>query len=98
MNLLFLTKDGHNDKGMLRKTPSWMTPVSYGIHVVEHLNLYGISDDEPQPEFAVAQREQIKSSEVWLFGVFDPQIGDKITKYFQANLFDKDLKEVRSIT
>ncbi|KAF5197783.1 phosphatase 2C family protein [Thalictrum thalictroides] len=87
---LFLTKDGHGKQ--LRKNPLWMTPVSHGIQVVEDQYFFGGSEESVQ-DFAVAQREQIKGSEVWLFGVFDAQIGDKITKYLQINLFDKELKE-----
>ncbi|KAF9610153.1 hypothetical protein IFM89_020285 [Coptis chinensis] len=88
----FLTKDGH-DKGVIRKQ-SWMTPISYGIQVVE--NRYFFSGlDESEPDFTIAQREQIKDTEVWLFGVFDPQIGDRITKYLQTNLFDKEFKQTR---
>ncbi|KAL5711909.1 protein-serine/threonine phosphatase [Ranunculus cassubicifolius] len=86
---LFLTKDEHYKE--IRKTQSWMTPISHGIQVVEDQYFFG--SKEIEPDFAVAQREQIKDSEVWLFGVFDGQISDKVTKYLQLNLFDKDLKE-----
>ncbi|XP_061994978.1 putative protein phosphatase 2C-like protein 44 isoform X1 [Rosa rugosa] len=67
--------------------PSWMMPaVSHGHHVVEGY-------DEFDCDYVVAQREQIEELEVWLFGVSDPRIGDGITKYMQAHLFDKKPKE-----
>ncbi|XP_050371960.1 putative protein phosphatase 2C-like protein 44 isoform X2 [Argentina anserina] len=74
-------------KANFTKKPSWMMPaVSHGHHVVE-------GHDESECDYVVAQREQIEELEMWLFGVSDPRIGDGVTKYMQAHLFDKKPKE-----
>nr|XP_011462277.1 PREDICTED: putative protein phosphatase 2C-like protein 44 isoform X2 [Fragaria vesca subsp. vesca] len=69
------------------KKPSWMMPaVSHGHHVVEGY-------DGSDCDYFRVQREQIEELELWLFGVSDPRIGDGVTKYMQAHLFDKKPKE-----
>ncbi|XP_058753477.1 putative protein phosphatase 2C-like protein 44 [Vicia villosa] len=70
--------------------PSWMTPISHGHHVVEHDLFEG---DDYEFDSVVIQREQIGEAEVWYFGIFDPLIGDCVTKYLQSNYFDKKLNE-----
>lgn len=64
-----------------------MPAVSHGHHVVEGY-------DESDCDYFRVQREQIEELELWLFGVSDPRIGDGVTKYMQAHLFDKKPKEV----
>lgn len=71
--------------------PSWMTPISHGHHVVEHDLFEG---DDYEFDSVVIQREQIGEAEVWYFGIFDPLIGDCVTKHLQSNYFDKKLNEV----
>lgn len=80
---------GSKKKGArFAKKPSWMMPaVSHGYHVVEGY-------DKSESDFVVVQREPIEELELWLFGVFDPRIGDGVTKYMQSHLFDKKPKEV----
>lgn len=80
---------GSKKKGArVAKKPSWMMPaVSHGYHVVEGY-------DESKSDFVVVQREPIEELELWFFGVFDPRIGDGVTKYMQSHLFDKKPKEV----
>ncbi|KAK9931182.1 hypothetical protein M0R45_018472 [Rubus argutus] len=79
---------GSKKKGArVAKKPSWMMPaVSHGYHVVEGY-------DESKSDFVVVQREPIEELELWFFGVFDPRIGDGVTKYMQSHLFDKKPKE-----
>ncbi|XVE65812.1 hypothetical protein DITRI_Ditri08aG0029400 [Diplodiscus trichospermus] len=77
----------------VKKKPSWMMPISHGYHVVEHKSFTGNSDVEANFDSVVVQREQIEELELWFFGVFDPRIGDGVTKYIQSHLFDKKLKE-----
>ncbi|KAF8394255.1 hypothetical protein HHK36_020462 [Tetracentron sinense] len=88
----FLTGDVESSKRDAAKKPSWMTPISHGFHVVEDWSLRGESDGSVF-DSVVAQREQIEDAEVWLFGVFDAQLGDGVTKYMQSHLFDKNLTE-----
>ena len=73
--------------------PSWMMPISHGHHVVEHDWINGDSDDS-EFDSVVIQREQIGETELWYLGIFDTLVGDCVTKYLQANYFDKNLKEV----
>lgn len=70
-----------------------MMPISHGHHVVEHNMMKGDSDDSDF-DSVVIQREQIGDTELWYFGIFDPLIGDGVTKYMQSNFFNKNLKEV----
>lgn len=72
--------------------PSWMMPISHGHHVVEHDWINGDSDDS-EFDSVVIQREQIGETELWYLGIFDTLVGDCVTKYLQANYFDKNLKE-----
>ncbi|TKY51911.1 putative protein phosphatase 2C protein 44 [Spatholobus suberectus] len=83
---------GRKRKHKLAKKPSWMMPISYGYHVVEH-NMTGDDSDDSDFDSVVAQREQTDHTELWYFGIFDALIGDKVTKYMQSNFFDKKLQE-----
>ncbi|KAE8704758.1 putative protein phosphatase 2C-like protein 44-like isoform X2 [Hibiscus syriacus] len=78
----------------VKKKPSWMMPVSHGYHVVENMLLRGCSD-EREFDTVVVQRAQIDELELWFFGVFDPRIGDGVTKYVQSHFFDKKPKQSR---
>ncbi|KAE8667990.1 putative protein phosphatase 2C-like protein 44-like isoform X2 [Hibiscus syriacus] len=78
----------------VKKKPSWMIPVSHGYHVVENKSLRG-SSDERELDSVVVQREQIDELELWFFGVFDPRIGDGVTKFIQSHFFDKKPKQSR---
>lgn len=73
-----------------------MMPVSHGYHVVEDQS-FRSGSDEPESDSVVAQREQMEELELWFFGVFDAQVGDGVSKYMQAHLFDRNLKEVTKI-
>ncbi|GMI95912.1 hypothetical protein like AT3G23360 [Hibiscus trionum] len=79
----------------VKKKPSWMMPVSHGYHVVGNKSPRLGSSDEPEFDSVVVQREQIDELELWFFGVFDPRIGDGVTKYIQSHLFDKKPKQSR---
>ncbi|KAL1154732.1 hypothetical protein V6Z11_A09G264200 [Gossypium hirsutum] len=69
-----------------------MMPISHGYHVVENKLVRGGSD-EPDFDTVVVQREQFDELELWFFGVFDPRIGDGVTKYIQSHFFDKKPKQ-----
>jgi protein phosphatase PTC1 len=72
-----------------------MMQVSHGYHVVEDQSFSSTgSDHEPESDSVVVQREQIDDLESWFFGVFDPQVGDDVTKYVRSHLFDRNPKEV----
>lgn len=84
---------GRKRKYKLAKKHSWMMPMTYGYHVVQH-NIFRDDTDDSDFDSVVAQREQIDRSELWYFGIFDALIGDKVTKYMQSHFFDKKLQEV----
>ncbi|KAK8507232.1 hypothetical protein V6N12_008576 [Hibiscus sabdariffa] len=90
----FRIGDGGSKKreNRIKKKPSWMMPVSHGYHVAENKSLRG-SSDERELDSVVVQREQIDELELWFFGVFDPRIGDVVTKYIQSHFFDKKPKQ-----
>jgi len=67
--------------------PAWMMQLSHGHFVHEN-------KDSSDSDLVVIQREQIQELELWLFGVFDAQVGDRVTKYLQSHLFDRKLDEV----
>lgn len=73
---------------------SWMAPVNHGYHVVADQMKSSIWEEESDYDSVVVQREQIEGIELWFFGVFDPQIGDKVLKFMQTHFFDKKFKEV----
>ncbi|KAA8548829.1 hypothetical protein F0562_000513 [Nyssa sinensis] len=75
------------------KRPSWMMHISHGYHVVEHQSFRSGGSNDSDSDSVVVQREQIEETELWFFGVFDPRIGDGVTKYMQSHLFDKKPKE-----
>ena len=89
-----------DDKGKTAsggKRPSWMMPaVSHGYHVAEDRSFVAALSRglELEPDKVVVQREEIQENELWFFGVFDARIGDGVSKYIQAHLFDKKVKEV----
>ncbi|XP_062150051.1 putative protein phosphatase 2C-like protein 44 [Alnus glutinosa] len=92
----FLIGDGGSKKRKLKisRRPSWMMQVSHGYHVVEDQSFSSTgSDHEPESDSVVVQREQIDDLESWFFGVFDPQVGDDVTKYVRSHLFDRNPKE-----
>ncbi|KAK9146408.1 hypothetical protein Sjap_006311 [Stephania japonica] len=65
------------------KKALWTTSILHGFHVVEDCS-----------ELVVAQREHVQDQlEMWFFGVFDAQVGDKITKYLQSHLFANSLSK-----
>lgn len=66
-----------------------MMQLSHGRFVYENKDGLGFDTDS-----VVIQREQIQELELRLFGVFDAQVGDRVTKYLQSHLFDKKLNEV----
>ncbi|KAI6694113.1 hypothetical protein NL676_021823 [Syzygium grande] len=70
------------------RKPAWMMQLSHGHFVYENKDGLGFDTDS-----VVIQREQIQELELWLFGVFDAQVGDRVNKYLQSNLFDKKLNE-----
>ncbi|XP_058770753.1 putative protein phosphatase 2C-like protein 44 isoform X2 [Vicia villosa] len=74
--------------------PSWMTPITHGYQVVEH---HMIIDGSDYSDFdsIVVQREQMDQTELWYFGIFDPLVGDKVTKYMQSHFFSKKLQEAQ---
>lgn len=74
--------------------PSWMTPISHGHHAVKHDLFEGDDSDDYEFDSVAVQREQIGDAELWYFGIFDPVIGDCVSKYLKSNFFDKKLKEV----
>ncbi|XP_027115763.2 putative protein phosphatase 2C-like protein 44 [Coffea arabica] len=88
-----------DDKGKTAsggKRPSWMMPaVSHGYHVAEDRSFVAALSRglELEPDKVVVQREEIQENELWFFGVFDARIGDGVSKYIQAHLFDKKVKE-----
>ncbi|KAM0941889.1 putative protein-serine/threonine phosphatase [Dioscorea sansibarensis] len=41
----------------------------------------------------VAQREKVEGSDVWLFGVFDQNMGKEMKDYMQTRLFEEDLTQ-----
>ncbi|KAJ7954689.1 putative Protein phosphatase 2c [Quillaja saponaria] len=89
----FLVGDGgKNREHGIAKKPSWMMPISHGYHVVDH-QLYKGGSDDSDVDSVVVQREQMEDIELWFFGIFDAQIGDRVTKYMQFHFFDKKLKE-----
>ncbi|XP_022138432.1 putative protein phosphatase 2C-like protein 44 [Momordica charantia] len=73
--------------------PSWMAPVNHGYHVIDDQSYSSILEEESNYDSVVVQREQIEGIELWFFGVFDPQIGDKVLKFMQSNFFDKKFNE-----
>ncbi|KDP40354.1 hypothetical protein JCGZ_02352 [Jatropha curcas] len=75
------------------KKSSWMTPISHGYHVVEDHSFKGGSRDATDSDSVIVQREQLQKLELWFFGVFDSRIGDRVTKYLQSHLFDRNPKE-----
>ncbi|CAL5208205.1 unnamed protein product [Lathyrus oleraceus] len=85
---------GRKRRLMPAKKPSWMTPVTHGYQVVEH---HMIIDGSDYSDFdsIVVQREQIDQTELWYFGIFDPLVGDKVTKYMQSHFFSKKLQEAQ---
>ncbi|GLT71418.1 hypothetical protein SLA2020_434370 [Shorea laevis] len=91
----FLIGDGGSKKRKqkISRRPSWMMQVSHGYHVVEDQSFSSGSDHEPESDSVVVQREQIEELESWFFGVFDPQVGDDVTKYVRSHLFDRNPKE-----
>lgn len=74
---------------------SWMTPVNHGYHVVGEESYSNIWEEEKDNDSVVVQREQIEGIEFWFFGVFVPQIGDKVIKFMQTYFFDSNFKEVK---
>ncbi|CAK8572103.1 unnamed protein product [Lathyrus sativus] len=85
---------GRKRRLMPAKKPSWMTPVTHGYQVVEH---HMIIDGSDYSDFdsIVVQREQMDQTELWYFGIFDPLVGDKVTKYMQSHFFSKKLQEAQ---
>ncbi|AES61087.1 putative protein phosphatase 2C-like protein 44 isoform X2 [Medicago truncatula] len=85
---------GRKRRLMPAKKPSWMTPVTHGYQVVEH---HMIKDGSDYSDFdsVVVQREQMDQTELWYFGIFDPLVGDKVTKYMQSYFFAKKLQEAQ---
>lgn len=77
----------------MAKKPSWMMPMTYGYHVVEH-NMSRDDSDNSDFDSVVAQREEMNQTELWYFGIFDALIGDRVSKYMQSHFFDKKLQEV----
>lgn len=73
--------------------PSWMAPVNHGYHVVADQSYSRIWEEESDYDSVVVQREQMEGIELWFFGVFDPQIGDKVIKSMQTHFFDKNFQE-----
>ncbi|KAF8014369.1 hypothetical protein BT93_H0263 [Corymbia citriodora subsp. variegata] len=84
----FLTGNIRSKKKKLQagRKPAWMMQLSNGHFV--HENKDGLDSDS-----VVIQREQIQELELWLFGVFDAQVGERVTKYLQSHLFGKKLNE-----
>ncbi|WVY96237.1 hypothetical protein V8G54_028388 [Vigna mungo] len=81
-------------KQKMAKKPSWMMPMTYGYHVVEH-NMSRDDSDNSDFDSVVAQREEMNQTELWYFGIFDALIGDRVSKYMQSHFFDKKLQETR---
>lgn len=85
----------------ITKKASWMIPISHGYHVVDRerqlsFNNGGLHDDSDCcADSVVAQREQVDGMELWLFGVYDARVGDKVTKHMQSHFFDRKLKPVK---
>ncbi|WJX12478.1 protein-serine/threonine phosphatase [Trifolium repens] len=79
---------------MPAKKPSWMTPVTHGYQVVEH-HMIRDGSDYSDIDSIVVQREQMDQTELWYFGIFDPLVGDKVTKYMQSHFFTKKLQEAQ---
>ncbi|KAJ0966506.1 hypothetical protein J5N97_023423 [Dioscorea zingiberensis] len=65
-----------------RKT--WMG-FSHGFYMVEN---GGHSEGS-----LVAQREEVEGSEVWLFGVFDQNMGSEMKNYIQRHLFEEGFNQ-----
>ncbi|KAK8464729.1 hypothetical protein PHAVU_010G067746 [Phaseolus vulgaris] len=83
---------GRKRKHKVAKKPSWMMPMTYGYHVVEH-NMTRDDSDNSDFDSVVAQREEINQTELWYFGIFDALIGDRVSKYMQSHFFGKKLQE-----
>ncbi|XP_030534001.1 putative protein phosphatase 2C-like protein 44 [Rhodamnia argentea] len=84
----FLTGNFRSKKRKFQvgRKPAWMMQLSHGHFVHE-------KKDGSDSDSVVIQREQIQGLELWLFGVFDAQIGDRVAKYLQSHLFDKKPNE-----
>ncbi|KAJ4843852.1 hypothetical protein Tsubulata_037215 [Turnera subulata] len=92
----FLVGDHGGKKRKEPGRPSWMMmEMSHGYHVVDHQykSFAGTPDHEIDTDSVVVQREQIDELELWFFGVFDARVGDRVTKYLQSHLFDRQPKE-----
>ncbi|KAL2325147.1 hypothetical protein Fmac_024205 [Flemingia macrophylla] len=76
----------------LAKKTSWMMPLAYGYHVVEHSMINDVFSDDSDCDSVVAQREQIENTELWYFGIFGALIGDRVTEFMQSHLFYKNLQ------
>lgn len=79
----------------ITKKASWMVPISHGYHVVERQQSFSGGLDDSDCDSVVVQREQIEEIELWFFGVFNAQVGDRVTKYLQSHLFGRKMKEVK---
>ncbi|KAJ4968074.1 hypothetical protein NE237_014775 [Protea cynaroides] len=90
----FLKGNVESSKRKGEEKYSRMTPISHGLHVIEDKSLRSGSGYLGSDSI-VAQREQIQDQEVWMFGVFDVQMGDGIIRYLKSHLFDKKLNEIR---
>ncbi|KAF3456754.1 hypothetical protein FNV43_RR01408 [Rhamnella rubrinervis] len=84
---------GNKREGDITKKASWMMPISHGYHVVEERQSFNGDLDDLDGDSVVVQREQIDEMELWLFGVYDGRVGDKVTKYMQSHFFDRKLKQ-----
>lgn len=42
----------------------------------------------------VAQRVEVEGSDVWLFGVFDQNMGNEMKDYMHTHLFEEDINQV----
>lgn len=81
-------------EGDVTKKASWMTPISHGYYVAEERQSFDGALDDCDGDSVVVQREQIEEMELWLFGVYDGRVGDKVTKFMQSHFFDRKLKQV----
>ncbi|KAK6161265.1 hypothetical protein DH2020_004646 [Rehmannia glutinosa] len=79
------------------KRASWMMHVSHGYHVVEldKPEINGSNNYMTEFDSVVVQREQLKECDFWVFGVFDGEIGEGVTRYMQSHFFNKMPKETR---
>ncbi|XP_043691941.1 putative protein phosphatase 2C-like protein 44 [Telopea speciosissima] len=89
----FLTGNVERSKRKGSQKHSWMTPITHGFHVIEDRSLRGGGSGDLDSDSVLIQREQIQDQEVWMFGVFDAQMGNEVTGYLQSHLFDKKLNE-----